>query len=71
MVEPKQHQWHEIVKRVQDVGVDGFELNFGCPHGMAERGMGCASGQVPDLCRKADILGKRSSRSTSDCKVNT
>ncbi len=52
MVEPKQHQWHEIVKRVQDVGVDGFELNFGCPHGMAERGMGSASGQVPDLVEK-------------------
>ncbi|MFK4998152.1 hypothetical protein ACI2OX_14695 [Bacillus sp. N9] len=37
MVEPKQEKWHEIVKRVEDVGVDGLELNFGCPHGMAER----------------------------------
>lgn len=49
MVEPSQHKWHEIVKRVEDVGVDGLELNFGCPHGMAERGMGAASGQQPDL----------------------
>ncbi|WP_138494843.1 NAD-dependent dihydropyrimidine dehydrogenase subunit PreA [Paenibacillus pinistramenti] len=49
MVEPKQEKWHEIVKRVEDVGVDGLELNFGCPHGMAERGMGAASGQQPDL----------------------
>lgn len=49
MVEPTQHKWHEIVKRVEDVGVDGLELNFGCPHGMAERGMGAASGQQPDL----------------------
>ncbi|MGM9985949.1 MAG: NAD-dependent dihydropyrimidine dehydrogenase subunit PreA [Bacillaceae bacterium] len=49
MVEPKQEKWHEIVKRVEDVGVDGLELNFGCPHGMAERGMGSASGQVPAL----------------------
>ncbi|MFS0781763.1 NAD-dependent dihydropyrimidine dehydrogenase subunit PreA [Bacillus sp. 1P06AnD] len=49
MVEPKQEKWHEIVKRVEDVGVDGLELNFGCPHGMAERGMGSASGQVPKL----------------------
>jgi dihydropyrimidine dehydrogenase (NAD+) subunit PreA len=24
------------------------ELNFGCPHGMAERGMGAAVGQVPE-----------------------
>ncbi|MBS4207931.1 NAD-dependent dihydropyrimidine dehydrogenase subunit PreA [Bacillus sp. FJAT-50079] len=52
MVEPKQEKWHEIVKRVEDVGVDGLELNFGCPHGMAERGMGSASGQVPELVRK-------------------
>lgn len=49
MVEPQQYKWHEIVKRVEDVGVDGLELNFGCPHGMAERGMGSASGQVPAL----------------------
>ncbi|UUZ96391.1 NAD-dependent dihydropyrimidine dehydrogenase subunit PreA [Paenibacillus sp. P25] len=49
MVEPKREKWHEIVKRVEAVGVDGLELNFGCPHGMAERGMGAASGQRPDL----------------------
>jgi len=52
MVEPKREKWHEIVKRVEDVGVDGLELNFGCPHGMAERGMGSASGQVPELVEK-------------------
>ncbi len=52
MVEPKQAKWHEIVKKVEDVGVDGLELNFGCPHGMAERGMGSASGQVPALVEK-------------------
>ncbi|MFX3616501.1 MAG: NAD-dependent dihydropyrimidine dehydrogenase subunit PreA [Sporolactobacillus sp.] len=52
MVEPKQEKWHEIVKKVEAVGVDGLELNFGCPHGMAERGMGAASGQVPSLVEK-------------------
>ncbi|WP_144558975.1 NAD-dependent dihydropyrimidine dehydrogenase subunit PreA [Shouchella miscanthi] len=52
MVEPKQDKWHEIVKKVEAVGVDGLELNFGCPHGMAERGMGAASGQVPELVQK-------------------
>lgn len=41
--------WHELVKRVQEVDIDGFELNFGCPHGMSERGMGSAVGQHPDL----------------------
>ncbi|MCM3671195.1 NAD-dependent dihydropyrimidine dehydrogenase subunit PreA [Mesobacillus maritimus] len=58
MVEPNQAAWHDIVKRVQDVGVDGFELNFGCPHGMAERGMGAASGQVPELVEKQTYWAK-------------
>src|SRR5262249_55863895 len=38
----------EITKQTQDAGADGIELNFGCPHGMSERGMGSAVGQVPD-----------------------
>ncbi|KMY53304.1 dihydropyrimidine dehydrogenase [Bacillus sp. FJAT-27231] len=62
MVEPKQEKWHEIVKRVQDVGVDGFELNFGCPHGMAERGMGSASGQVPELVEKQTYWAKEAAK---------
>jgi dihydropyrimidine dehydrogenase (NAD+) subunit PreA len=48
MVESKREAWHEIVKRAQDTGADGLELNFGCPHGMNERGMGSAMGQVPE-----------------------
>jgi len=48
MVESKRESWHEMVKRIEDTGVDGLELNFGCPHGMSERGMGAAVGQVPD-----------------------
>ena len=48
MVESKRETWHEIVKRTEDAGADGIELNFGCPHGMSERGMGAAVGQVPD-----------------------
>lgn len=48
MVESKRDTWHDIVKRVQDTGCDGVELNFGCPHGMSERGMGSAVGQVPE-----------------------
>ncbi|WDL96225.1 NAD-dependent dihydropyrimidine dehydrogenase subunit PreA [Alicyclobacillus sp. ALC3] len=52
MIAPVRELWHEVVKRVQDVGVDGFELNFGCPHGMSERGMGSAVGQVPELVRQ-------------------
>jgi dihydropyrimidine dehydrogenase (NAD+) subunit PreA len=40
-------RWHEFVKRSMDAGADGVELNFGCPHGMCERGMGAAVGQQP------------------------
>jgi dihydropyrimidine dehydrogenase (NAD+) subunit PreA len=36
------------VRRAEDAGADGLELNFGCPHGMSERGMGSAVGQVPE-----------------------
>jgi dihydropyrimidine dehydrogenase (NAD+) subunit PreA len=46
MVESKA-EWHQIIKDVENAGVDGIELNFGCPHGMCERGMGSAVGQEP------------------------
>jgi dihydropyrimidine dehydrogenase (NAD+) subunit PreA len=52
MVEPKANAWTEIVQRIQDTGADGIELNFGCPHGMSERGMGSAVGQVPEYCER-------------------
>lgn len=48
MVESKPEAWHAIVRKVNDTGADGIELNFGCPHGMSERGMGAAVGQVPE-----------------------
>ncbi len=50
MVESKREIWHDIVKRAIDTGADGIELNYGCPHGMSERGMGAAVGQVPEYC---------------------
>jgi len=50
MVESKRETWHDIVKRTIDTGCDGIELNYGCPHGMSERGMGSAVGQVPEYC---------------------
>ncbi len=45
-------QWHDYVKRSADSGADGIELNYGCPHGMCERGMGSAVGQQPDVLEK-------------------
>jgi dihydropyrimidine dehydrogenase (NAD+) subunit PreA len=48
MVESNREAWHDVIKRTEETGCDGFELNFGCPHGMSERGMGSAMGQVPE-----------------------
>jgi len=48
MVETKE-EWKEVVERSVDAGADGIELNFGCPHGMCERGMGSAVGQEPKV----------------------
>jgi dihydropyrimidine dehydrogenase (NAD+) subunit PreA len=42
-------EWKDIIKRAIDAGADGLELNFGCPHGMCERGMGSAVGQEPKV----------------------
>jgi dihydropyrimidine dehydrogenase (NAD+) subunit PreA len=48
MVETRE-EWREIIRRSEDAGADGLELNFGCPHGMCERGMGSAVGQEPKV----------------------
>src|SRR6202166_745895 len=52
MVESKPTAWHDVIRRIQDTGADGIELNYGCPHGMSERGMGSAVGQVPEYCQE-------------------
>ncbi|MBR9822423.1 MAG: NAD-dependent dihydropyrimidine dehydrogenase subunit PreA [Rhodobacteraceae bacterium] len=48
MVPCEEEAWKAILPLVEATGADGIELNFGCPHGMAERGMGSAVGQVPE-----------------------
>jgi len=48
MVETRE-EWKDIIKRSEDTGCDALELNFGCPHGMCERGMGSAVGQEPKV----------------------
>ena len=48
MVPCEETAWSQILNRVEETGADAVELNFGCPHGMSERGMGSAVGQVPD-----------------------
>jgi len=49
MEEYRREAWEEIVQRCQDAGVDAFELNFSCPHGLPERKMGAAMGQDPQI----------------------
>jgi dihydropyrimidine dehydrogenase (NADP+)/dihydropyrimidine dehydrogenase (NAD+) subunit PreA len=49
MEEYNRNAWHEIVERCQEAGVDSFELNMSCPHGLPERKMGAAMGENPDI----------------------
>ena len=48
MVPCEEPNWVAILRAVEETEADGVELNFGCPHGMSERGMGSAVGQVPE-----------------------
>ncbi|MBI3850618.1 MAG: NAD-dependent dihydropyrimidine dehydrogenase subunit PreA [Verrucomicrobia bacterium] len=52
MEEYNKNAWIEIVERCQDAGVDAFELNFSCPHGLPERKMGAAMGENPEILRE-------------------
>ena len=62
MVPCERKAWHDIVHKVEASGCDGLELNFSCPHGMSERGMGAAVGQVPDYVRMVtEFVKERSS----------
>src|ERR1700689_1739190 len=62
MVASNREAWHEIVTRAEDAGADGLELNFGCPHGMSERGMGSAVGQVPEYAEMITAWVKEKAR---------
>ena len=62
MVPCEEDSWKNILKRVEETRADGVELNFGCPHGMSERGMGSAVGQVPEYVKMVtEWCKKRSS----------
>jgi len=50
MVSSNPEAWKTVVQQIEDTGADAIELNYGCPHGMSERGMGAAVGQVPEYC---------------------
>lgn len=62
MVPCEEESWRAILKSVEETEADGVELNFGCPHGMNERGMGSAVGQVPDYIEMVTRWCKAHSR---------
>jgi dihydropyrimidine dehydrogenase (NAD+) subunit PreA len=62
MVPCVEQAWKDVLARVEDTGADGVELNFGCPHGMSERGMGAAVGQVPEYIEMVTAWCKQHSR---------
>ena len=62
MVPCEEQAWIDILPRVEETGADGIELNFGCPHGMSERGMGSAVGQVPEYVEMVARWCKQHSR---------
>ena len=62
MVPCTEDAWKAILPRVEETGCDGIELNFGCPHGMSERGMGAAVGQVPEYIEMVARWCKQYSR---------
>ncbi len=62
MVPCEEEPWKNILKAVEETEADGVELNFGCPHGMAERGMGSAVGQVPEYIEMVTRWVKQHSR---------
>lgn len=52
MEEYNKEAWQRIIREVQETGVDGFELNLSCPHGLPERRMGAAMGQNAEIVRE-------------------
>ncbi len=62
MVPCNEAAWKAILPPVEDTGCDGIELNFGCPHGMSERNMGAAVGQVPEYVQMVAAWCKQHSK---------
>ncbi|MBS1032332.1 NAD-dependent dihydropyrimidine dehydrogenase subunit PreA [Gluconobacter cerinus] len=62
MVPCEEDKWKAILRIVEETGADGIELNFGCPHGMSERNMGAAVGQVPEYVEMVTRWCKQNTR---------
>jgi dihydropyrimidine dehydrogenase (NAD+) subunit PreA len=62
MARMAEEAWVGLVRRIEETGADGLELNLGCPHGMCERGMGSAIGQVPEMVEQVTRWVRNSTR---------
>ncbi len=51
-----EEDWTVLCKMAEKAGADGLELNLSCPHGMGERGMGLACGQVSTVKSSSDAI---------------
>ena len=56
MEEYNKEAWETLIERCEEVGVDAFEINFSCPHGMPERKMGMAMGQDCDILKVCPLF---------------
>lgn len=45
-------EWQKLVKTFNESEIDAFELNFSCPHGMPEKGIGMAIGTDAEISAK-------------------
>ena len=45
-------EWQNLVLRLNKTPIDAYELNFSCPHGMPEKGIGMAIGTHPEISAK-------------------
>ncbi|WP_142848399.1 NAD-dependent dihydropyrimidine dehydrogenase subunit PreA [Telmatospirillum sp. J64-1] len=62
MARMEEQAWADLARRIEAAGADGLELNLGCPHGMCERGMGSAIGQVPEMVEQVTRWVKAATR---------
>ena len=49
MAPVQKHQWQNLVKTLNKTPIDAYELNFSCPHGMPEKGIGMAIGTSSEI----------------------
>ena len=49
MAPVQKEAWQDLVKTINNTPADAFELNFSCPHGMPEKGIGMAIGTDPEI----------------------